>query len=480
MTSMPWRQLLTEPRRPRRIREYPRAPWLAVATVCVGAFMGQLDASIVTVALPNMRRELHVSVPAIEWVALSYLLVLVGTVAAAGRLADMAGRKLLYTYGFLVFTAASLGCGMSGSLGVLIGMRVLQAVGAAMLQANSIALIRTTVRPEHFHRAIGVQGAAQALGLASGPAIGGLLVAAAGWRSIFYANLPAGAVGILLAWLLLPRTRERAARARFDWPGLATLLPASAALLLALSLLARRTGPVSVVALLAGSAVLFATFASLEHRRTAPLIDMGLFTERAFAVGISGGLVAQLILFGVLFVTPLYLEDAYLLPAGAAGLTLTVLPLGLGLAAPVGARAAQRFGTRSATVTGMAMVAVALPAALVVPMDRGVLIAALALTGMGLGLFISANNSTVAGSGRREDAGMVSGVMNMTRGIGTALGVAVAGACYALASPAIGRISRGQATMGFRAALVLLELLTLVAALLAIAAGPRKVSNLSI
>src|ERR1700712_5414953 len=143
MTGM--RRLLTEPARPDRIRRLTGAPWLVGAAVCVGAFMGQLDASIVTLALPAMRDDFGTWLASVQWVSLIYLLVLVGSVSAFGRIADRAGRKLLYVYGFALFTLASLGCALSGSLPLLLGMRVAQALGAALLQANSVALIRTTM-----------------------------------------------------------------------------------------------------------------------------------------------------------------------------------------------------------------------------------------------------------------------------------------------------------------------------------------------
>ena len=165
-----------------------------MAAVCVGAFMGQLDASIVTVALPTLQHTFGVSVGAVTWVGLSYLLVLVATVIAVGRFADMWGRKLLYVYGFLLFTVASALCGFAPDLAALCGFRALQAVGAAMLQANSLAIIVLVVPARSLGRAIGLQGAAQALGLALGPTIGGLLLAAGGWRLIFFVNVPFGLV----------------------------------------------------------------------------------------------------------------------------------------------------------------------------------------------------------------------------------------------------------------------------------------------
>jgi len=452
------RRLWVEPARPERVRAWPGAPWLVVATVCIGAFMGQLDASIVTVALPELRDDLHASLGAVEWVSLSYLLVLIGSVSAVGRLADMTGRKLLYTYGFALFTLASLACGLAPNLTALLLTRIVQAVGAAMLQANSVALIRTTVGGEKLNRAIGLQGAAQALGLALGPAVGGLLISLGGWRWVFYVNVPAGAVGIALGLLLLPRTRVRAPRARFDWVGLATLLPGTALLLMSLSLLGGG-GSALAVAVLAGlSLLVLAAFIRIEHRSCAPLVDLRLFSGGdAFTAGVASGLLAYLVLFGVLFVSPLYLESAFAMSSASAGLIITVLPLALGTVALVAGAAADRLGPRAVTTCGMALACLAFAAAAILPGDRGVLIGVLAVAGVGLGLFTPANNTAVAGSGRADQAGMVSGLLNMTRGIGTSLGVAVAGATFALTAGGSGSaVTPSAATHGFGVTAVLL------------------------
>ncbi|HSY16116.1 MAG TPA: MFS transporter [Jatrophihabitantaceae bacterium] len=461
------RRLLTEPARPARVRDWPGAPWLAVAAVCIGAFMGQLDASIVTLALPDLRTQLHASLGSVEWVSLIYLLVLVGSVSAAGRLADMAGRKLLYTYGFAVFTLASLGCGLAPNLAVLLLARVVQALGAAMLQANSVAMIRTTVAAGALNRAIGLQGAAQALGLALGPAVGGLLIELGGWRWVFYVNLPAGVVGIVLGVLLLPRTPAKALRTRLDWAGLATLLPASAGLLLALSL-AGRDGFSIPIALVATCAVAVAVlFVVIERHSRSPLVDLSLFADRAFAAGISSGLLAYLVLFGALLVSPLYLESAYRLPSGTAGLIICVLPVALGLTAPLAGAGADRFGARTLTTTGMALTCLALSVAALTVGDRSVLVAMLGLAGIGLGLFTPANNTAVARAGSTEQAGMVSGVLNMTRGVGTSLGIAVAGAGYTLAVGTAGVASAAAAGHGFRVTVLVLTVAAALAAVLA-------------
>jgi MFS family permease len=230
-----WHRLFTEPRRPSRIRDRPNAYKYAIAAVCVGAFMGQLDASIVTLALPSLQRDFHTSVGAVTWVGLSYLLVLVTAVTAVGRFADMVGRKLLYLYGFGVFVVGSALCALAPNLIALDCFRVLQGLGAAMLQANSVAIIYLAAPRRALGRAIGIQGAAQALGLALGPSIGGLLLGAAGWRLIFWINVPVGILGIAAGLLFIPRSLHLQRRVAFDWLGLGLFAPAIVALLVAVS-----------------------------------------------------------------------------------------------------------------------------------------------------------------------------------------------------------------------------------------------------
>ena len=217
------------------IRDRPDAPWLAVAAVCVGAFMGQLDASIVTVALPTLQQTFDASVGAVTWVGLSYLLVLVATVTAVGRFADMWGRKLLYVYGFVIFTFASVLCGLAPDLAALCVFRAFQAVGAAMLQANSLAIIVLVVEervPRQGDRPAGRRPGARP---GRGPDRRGLLLAAGGWRLIFFVNVPFGVFGAVAAILLVPRSRNLLARVAFDWTGLAIFFPAVVALLSAIS-----------------------------------------------------------------------------------------------------------------------------------------------------------------------------------------------------------------------------------------------------
>jgi len=207
--------------------------WLVVATVCVGAFMAALDASIVNVALPDLGSYYHAG-STVGWVLISYLLTLATLLTLFGRLADMIGRKPLYTFGFLIFILGSAACGAAVSMTMLIIARVFQAAGAAMLQANSVAIITAAVPSNMRGRAIGFQGSAQAIGLSVGPAVGGALIGLFGWRAIFYVNVPVGILGTLAGALILPKDFLKKTSTVFDWVGTALFSPVLVAVMLAL------------------------------------------------------------------------------------------------------------------------------------------------------------------------------------------------------------------------------------------------------
>jgi EmrB/QacA subfamily drug resistance transporter len=431
---------LLEPPRPKAIRERPRAHWLAVATVCVGAFMGQLDASIVSLAFPTLRKDFHATLGAVQWVGLSYFLVVIAFVPAVARFADMVGRKLLYTYGFVVFIAGSALCGLAPSLLVLDGFRAVQALGAAMLQANSVAIIVSAVPPRKLGRAIGVQGAAQALGLSLGPAVGGLLIAAGGWRLIFLVNIPVGIVGVVAGLVFIPRSRHLQQRTRFDWLGLALFVPALSTLLVALSY-GNDLGWTSVemLAAFAISVALGLLFLSVERRSQAPMIDLALFARASFSAGIASGLLSYLVLFGALFVTPFFLEVDRGLSPGATGALLATLPIALGLVAPLAGLAADTVGARPLTVVGMLAAAAALTLLAILHNATPIIAGELALLGVGLGLFTPANNAAIMSAVPLAQSGMASGILNTTRGLGTSLGLSLTGLVFAAVAGANAR-----------------------------------------
>lgn len=395
--------------------------------------MGQLDASIATLVMPTLRHVFHERLADVEWVAIAYLLTLVGLVVVFGRLADMFGRKELYTLGFVVFTVGSVACGASSTLETLVLARVGQALGAAMLQANSVAIITQAVDKSELGRAIGIQGAAQAVGLSIGPALGGLLISTLGWQWTFYINVPVGIVGTAMGWLVLPATEHHGPVEPFDWLGLTLFAPATAMLVYAITQgQAKGWGSAEITWLLALSPLLLALFLLRERRASFPMIDLRLFGNRLFTAGIAAGLLSYAVLFGALFVIPVFLERALRRSAEVTGLTLTAVPFALALVAPVAGRLADRFGSRGLTAGGMAVSAIALLFLERVPQGAELtLMLVLALFGLGLGAFTPPNNAAIMGAAPRQRLGVAGGILNMTRGLGTTLGVAATGAVLA-------------------------------------------------
>ena len=417
--------LLREPARPVLVREHRLASWFAVGTVCFGAFMGQLDASVVTLAFPALQRQFGVGLAVVQWVSLAYLLGLVALLVPVGCWSDRFGRKLVYLYGFVVFAGASAACGLAPSLAVLVGLRVLQAAGAAMLQANSVALVATSAPPGRRRAALAVQAAAQALGLAAGPVVGGLLVASAGWRWIFFVNVPVGVIAVVAGWILLPRTRQFAHGRGSDPLGVALLATAAAGTMVAVSSLSGLGLPFWALAGSAAAAVVAGvTLIWWERRSAAPLVDLRLLAAAGIAPALGGALCVYMVLFGPLVLLPQTLA-AHGDGALRAGLLLTALPAGFGLAAVAAERVLPGYWPNRRRCVAGGLLASCSVAALAIPGPVAVTVVSLALLGAGLGAYIPANNAQIMAAVPVRDAATAGGMVNMTRGLGTALGVAV-------------------------------------------------------
>ena len=466
-----YRSILREPARPAVIRESRRAPWLAVGVVCFGAFMGQLDASIVTITFPAVEREFSVPVAAVQWVSLVYLLGLVALLAPAGRLGDAAGRKLVYTYGFALFTLASAACGLAPSLGVLVALRVVQAAGAAMLQANSVALVTTSAPKTRMRFALGVQAGAQAAGLALGPTLGGLLTATVGWRAVYWVNVPVGVAAIVAGRYLLPRTRQFSRADRFDWPGTLLMVTWTSALLLVLSAASGLSLPGWLTGSLAVLGVAGAVaFARRQIRTLHPLIPVWLLRSRKLALALTGAACGYLVLFGPLVLIPQVLGHG---ADGTArtGLLLSALPLGFGLAALTGDAVLPRNWDDSRRGFAGALLACAVMATSVfVPLTEVTVVPRLFVAGLGLGIFIPANNTIVMRSVDDSSASLVGGLVSMARGIGTTLGISLMALALHLASSSYLTGNSEYARSGqARPAFIMLAVVAALAAAIALA-----------
>lgn len=438
-----------EPRRIKAIREWAGAPWLAVMAVCFGAIMSQVDASIVSLAYPSMQGSFGVTIGAVTWVGLSYLLTVVASLVLIGRISDMAGRKLVYLYGFIVFTMASVLCALAPNLGFLVGGRVLQGIGAAMIQANSVAIVYLAVKDEARTRALGIQAASQAIGLALGPTIGGLLLQVVSWRFLFMVNVPLGTLAFVASLAFIPRSRNLSPQSSIDWFGSAYLLSGVGLMLVALSSGTKVgwTSPVIGASFLAGAAILV-VFVNHERKTSQPLVSIALLRTRKVALGVSAGAMSYFVLFATLFLVPFEVERALHRSSAITGLILLGLPGAIAMGAPVAGKVGHRFGSsRAVFVAGIAMAV----GAAVAGQTHGQLWAiflGLSVMGAGIGILNTLNNHGVMRAFPAESAGVGSGTINTVRGLGTALGLAIGGAVFAGSGGASHQASQIQSAFG--------------------------------
>ncbi len=417
--------LTREAARPQWVREHPWAPWAAVGAVCLGAFMGQLDASIVTLTYPRLQSEFGAGLGGVQWVSLSYLVILAVLLVPVGRWSDARGRKLLYLYGFGLFALASAACALAPTLGWLVVARGFQAVGAALLQANSVALVVLSVPRSRVRAAIGVQAAAQAVGLALGPSLGGALVDLYGWRSVFWVNVPIGLSAILIGRVLLPRSRNLRQPQGGDPAGFALLATAVGSGLLALSGLSGMPLPPATVAALGVIAVAAAMmFWRVEGRIDAPLLDIKLVRWGGQGAKLAGALLAYLLLFAPLVLYPT-IFSTWGVSATVGGVALSCLPIGFALAA-VGANVLHLRASNRLRVTVGAFGVFACVMTMTLLWRSPILVAAaLLLMGAFLGLAIPANNAALMAEVRASSSAAAGGMVNVARTLGTSLGVAV-------------------------------------------------------
>jgi MFS family permease len=388
--------------------------------------MGQLDASIVTLTYPQLQAEFNTGLGSVQWVSLSYLVVLAVLLVPVGRWADSRGRKLLYLYGFGLFSLASAACALAPSLGWLVAGRGIQAVGAALLQANSVALVVLSVPASRVRTALGIQGAAQALGLALGPTLGGLLVDAFGWRSVFWVNVPVGIVAILVGYFLLPRSRDLNPGRGSDAAGFVLLAGVIVSGLLVLSGLSGMPLPSAAVLGLSVVAIVTAMmFWRAEARAVAPLVDINLLRRGGLGLSLAGALLAYLLLFAPLVLYPSVFAT-WGMSTAAGGLVLSCLPAGFALAA-VGANVLHlRASNHQRIAVGAMGVFACVVANIALWRSPGLVAVLLLLMGAFLGLVIPANNATVMAAVPASASAVTGGMVNVARALGTAFGVAVA------------------------------------------------------
>ena len=406
--------------------------WWTLLAVCVATFMLLVDITIVNVALPSIQRDLDASLTNLQWVVDAYALMLSALMLTVGSLADRLGRRLVFILGILVFTVASLLCGLAPTATLLDLARGLQGVGGAAMFATSLALIAQEFRGREFGTAIAAWGSTVGAAVAVGPLAGGALTEGLGWEWIFFINVPVGAIALSLALLRMREYSDPDPRG-IDVGGLVT---SSAALfLLVFGLLrgnAEGWGSAVIVASLGGAVVLLAVFVAIERSQARPMLDLALFRRPAF-VGVSlATLALGAGMFAMFFYLSLYLQDILgysPLHAGLRFLPLTLLVFFL----PAATRELSgRVPARVLLGGGLALVSVGvfLMHGIGAGSEWTTLLPGLIVAGIGIGLANPAIGSTALGVVEPANSGMASGFNNTCRLGGVAVGVAALGAIF--------------------------------------------------
>jgi DHA2 family methylenomycin A resistance protein-like MFS transporter len=409
-----------------------RARWLTLAVVACGLFLAVLSTTVVSVALPTIGRDLDAGPAELQWIVAAYVLVYSSLLVAGGVLGDRRGRKGAFLLGVALFGLGALLCGLAPSVGPLLAGRVVQGLGPALLVPGSLTIVRATFDdPRQRAAAIGLWSTSSGAALAVGPVLGGLVVAALGWRWVFLLDVPLSAVLIVLAAWLVPRGERATAGGGLDWLGAVLATAGVAALAFALIEGHDRgwTSPPILTAFAGGGAALVA-FVAWELRRADPLVDVTLFARPAFAAAGAAAFVVFFAFVGAIVYLSAYFQQVQDLSPVAAGLAISPIGVAVAVAAVLSGRLVARVGERWPLVAGLTLSGAATLGLLRLGPDTGIgaIWWDLALAGAGIGLCGTATTSiamSAVGIGR---AGMASAVVNALRQVGQVFGVAVLGA----------------------------------------------------
>ncbi|GAB6286480.1 MAG: MFS transporter [Methanoregula sp.] len=454
---------------------------LIVIVISLGSFMAGLDATIVNIALPTISRFFAITTVEASWVLNAYLIVMVSLLLAASRIGDMKGYRNIYIFGFAIFTIGSAICGLAPDVGILIGSRMLQAVGGAIISALGAVMVTSYLSPSVRGQALGIVAMFLMLGVALGPVIGGFLTSAFSWRFIFYVNLPVGIFAILLGMHILPRLPPVAPRAKMDVPGVILLFVAMGTLIFGLNNVQGATPSLGAISLVV-SIVFWLLFIWQERRGAEPLINTALFSSLGYSLQNVNILILNMVMAGVMVIMPFYLEMVKDIPTDNAGTVLLSLPVGMILTAPIAGKISDAIGTKKPIILGFVLCVVAMFFLTTISAQTSVgrICIYLFLLGAGTGVAYSPLNSAVMGLAPLKDRGSTSGLIRVMTNMGSSIGVAVVmlaatlAAGSKIASVADKALPTAALASAFDAAFFLCMVLEIVAVVLMLAVKHKE------
>jgi EmrB/QacA subfamily drug resistance transporter len=423
--------------------------WYVMSAVAMSTFLSTVDGSIVNVALPTLVEELDTVFAVAQWVILAYLLTQATLLPSGGRLGDMLGKKRIYTGGIVVFTTASTLCALSPSVYWLIGFRFLQAIGSVMMLGLGMAIVTEAFPPHERGKAIGLNGTFVSIGIVVGPTLGGLLLSVTSWHWIFLVNLPIGIIGTFLAWRFVPDKRPLGGQ-RFDFAGAILLFISLLSFLLALTI-GQELGfsDLRIVILFAAAFVFLVIFLFVEKNQEQPMIDLALFRNPNFSLSLLLGSLIFIVIAGTTLLLPFYLQNMRGYEPQQVGLMMAMIPMFLGVAAPLSGIASDKYGTRRIATIGLLVSLIGYWVMSNFDLSTTILIFAVGTIplGIGIGIFQSPNNSAVMGAAPPERLGVASGLLGLSRTLGQTTGIALFGALWAArVASSFGETPTGGAT----------------------------------
>lgn len=399
--------------------------------------LSSLGTSIANVALPTLAQAFTASFREVQWVVLTYLLAITILIVSVGRLGDVMGHRRVLLAGIVLFTVASILCGVAPTLWMLIAARALQGLGAAILMALTMALVRETVPKARTGSAMGLLGTMSAIGTALGPSLGGVLIAGPGWRAIFLIMVPLGILNFLLAHRYLPVDGQRAKIDRNGFDSLGTLLLGLtlAAYALAVTVGGGRFDWLNM-ALLSAAVLGMCLFMLAEARVASPLIRLAAFRNAVLSASLATNALVSTVMMTTLVVGPFYLSRALGLNEALVGIVMSIGPIISALSGVPAGLIVDRQGAPFTVIVGLIAMAAGSVALSALPAMWGLAgyIAAIAVLTPGYQLFQAANNTAVMMDVHPDQRGVISGMLSLSRNLGLITGASVMGAVFAFAS----------------------------------------------
>ncbi|MBU3102071.1 MULTISPECIES: MFS transporter [Clostridium] len=464
--------------------------WTALSCTTLGALFSVLSGSTLLIALPSIMKDLHTSMSIVTWTIMGYMLVMTILVPSIGRMADMVGRKKLYVSGFAVFTLTSILCSISQTGLQLLVFRMIQAVGGALMVANSTAIVADAFPKRELGKALGINSMIICVASVAGPILGGFLISI-GWRSIFYINIPIGIIGTLWAAFKLKETKVTFEKQKFDINGTVAFSAGMLALLTALTL-GGFSGwfNIYVLTLFLVAIILLTLFVKIENTVEAPMLDLRLLKTRVLAFAFAANFLNGVARGAVTFLLIFYLQGVKGVDPMLAGILLSPFAIAMMIVSPFSGWLSDKYGVRILSSVGLLISAVGLAGLMVIKPDTPIveLVIWMSIMGFGSGMFFAPNTSAIMGGVPADKRGIAAGLRTMLTNAGMVLSIAI---CMAIISSSISPdamqalfvgsqvggqgIATGQFITGLRTAFTLCFVFSLLAAFMSYLRGPSAV-----